>query len=231
MSDSDSLWCLVSRHRIIRLAPTDALRTRQAGLSKGVCPCDEIVDGVLPCTQTHEMLDTLRVASAASSRATPSAKTTAQTPSCQCAMQNDDKPSGEKEAGILPAMIDFEEDIPSGDRTDEVVVVGVPGDERVVQFDSGKFLIGRSKTCDLVVEYRYTSRVHARIIRTGGRFYYLEDISKNGTWVVSDSDTQVCLKAGQRVPLIGSGIIGLGAPPIANTPGTVHFRLMQVAAP
>ncbi len=146
-------------------------------------------------------------------------------------MQNNDRPPGPTEAGILPAMIDFDEEPPGGDQRDEVVVVGVPGQEQVIQFATGKFLIGRSKTCDLVVEYRYTSRIHARIIRTGGQFYFLEDISKNGTWVVSDSDTQVCLKAGQRVPLIGSGIIGLGAPPIANTPGTVQFRLMQVASP
>lgn len=128
-------------------------------------------------------------------------------------------------------MIEFDDELPSGSQRDEVVVVGVPGDERVIQFTTGKFLIGRSKTCDLIVNYRFTSRIHARIIRSGGRFYFLEDMSKNGTWVVSDSDTQVCLKAGQRVPLIGSGIIGLGAPPLADTPGTVRFRLMQVAAP
>lgn len=146
-------------------------------------------------------------------------------------MHNDDSPSGHAGAGILPAMIEFEDEPGEADQREEAVVIGVPGDERVIQFTSGKFLIGRSKTCDLVLEYRYTSRIHARIIRTGGRFYFLEDISKNGTWVVSDSDTQVCLKAGQRVPLIGSGIIGLGAPPIANTPGTVQFRLMQIGRP
>ncbi len=59
-------------------------------------------------------------------------------------------------------------------------LVGEDGElEKVVK---DRFVIGRGKHCDLVVESAKVSREHAAIVRTGGE-YFIEDLgSANGTW-------------------------------------------------
>lgn len=117
----------------------------------------------------------------------------------------------------------------AGDRAEEVLAIGNPGEERVLRFHNGIFLLGRGDECELRIRHKFTSRQHARIVRTGGRFFFLEDCSRNGTYLHQDGMEEVFLKPGQRVPLIGHGIIGLGVPAVAESPGTIRYRVMQVA--
>jgi pSer/pThr/pTyr-binding forkhead associated (FHA) protein len=112
--------------------------------------------------------------------------------------------------------------------TAEVLVIGQPGREQILRFDSGCYTIGRGEHCDLVLESRYTSRIHARIVRTDGRFFFLEDRSRNGTYLREGNGQLVHIKPGQRVPLLGQGTIGLGWPPTAGSSSTLHYRLMRM---
>ena len=115
------------------------------------------------------------------------------------------------------------------DGAEEVLAIGNPGDERVLRFHNGIFIIGRADDCELQISHKFTSRQHARIVRTGGRFFFLEDCSRNGTFLHQDGMEEIFLKPGQRVPLIGHGIIGLGVPAEPDGPGTVRYRVVQVA--
>jgi pSer/pThr/pTyr-binding forkhead associated (FHA) protein len=112
--------------------------------------------------------------------------------------------------------------------TAEVLVIGLPGAEQVLRFTSGCYTIGRGDQCDLVLDSRYTSRTHARIVRTDARFFFLEDRSRNGTYMREGNGRLVHIKPGQRIPLLGQGTIGLGWPPTSGSSSTVHYRLMRM---
>lgn len=122
-------------------------------------------------------------------------------------------------------------DSASRDRVEEVLAIGNPGEERVLRFESGVFMLGRAEECGLRIAHKYTSRQHARLVRSGGRFFFLEDCSRNGTYLHQDGMEEIFLRPGQRVPLIGKGVIGLGVPAIADQPGTLRYRVVQIARP
>jgi len=69
-------------------------------------------------------------------------------------------------------------------------------------------VLGREKTCDLVVGEKTASRLHARIERSGLQ-YVLVDESTNGTFVAIEDEREVLLRH-ERVLLRGRGKIGFG---------------------
>ena len=74
-----------------------------------------------------------------------------------------------------------EEAVPAASAGKELVLVGEDGREleRVVK---DRFVIGRGKHCDLVINSGKVSREHAAIVREGDS-WFIEDLgSSNGTW-------------------------------------------------
>lgn len=72
------------------------------------------------------------------------------------------------------------EDEPAGDEGSALYLVTESGDQQKIVND--RFVIGRGKHCDLVINSGKVSREHAVIVREGGD-YFIEDLgSSNGTW-------------------------------------------------
>jgi len=88
---------------------------------------------------------------------------------------------------------------------------------RAMEFPADKtvLVLGRDKTCDLVVEEKNASRRHARIERSGLQ-YVLIDESTNGTYVAIEGDREVLLRH-DRLLLRASGTIGFGTSTIEAT--------------
>jgi len=81
-----------------------------------------------------------------------------------------------------------------------------------VQLSPGMELsLGRDPQSGLVVNHPLASRLHARIFHRGGKFI-LEDVSANGTYVVTRPRFRLRLLREQTI-LVGSGEIFLGADP------------------
>jgi adenylate cyclase len=82
--------------------------------------------------------------------------------------------------------------------------------ERDVEFPKDKafLMLGRDATCDIAVEERTASRLHARIERSGAQ-YILIDESTNGTYVEIEGESEVLLRR-EPVMLRGRGKIALG---------------------
>lgn len=99
--------------------------------------------------------------------------------------------------------------------------------ERLLSFDTGAFTIGRDESCDLILNTRFVSRVHARITRSGGRFFFLEDRSRNGTTLKQDGLEQRVMRYGDRVALFGSGTIGLGERADADGKAVFSYRIIR----
>jgi class 3 adenylate cyclase len=85
------------------------------------------------------------------------------------------------------------------------------GDRRI-QFppQQGSMRIGRDSHNELVVTAAAASRTHAVLEYSRGK-YVLSDISTNGTYLTTQNQQSLYLRR-ETVPLLGSGMIGLGEP-------------------
>jgi adenylate cyclase len=93
--------------------------------------------------------------------------------------------------------------------------------ELMVTADTFFVLLGRDRSCNLVVDADLVSRVHARIEYRRGKFVLI-DQSTNGTFVTPQDRQQVYLRR-EEMPLTGCGSIGLGQAPRADGANVVHY--------
>jgi len=98
------------------------------------------------------------------------------------------------------------------------------GDLRVVRSAGGGLRVGRDKENDLVVESHFASRVHARIYAREGHFV-LQDLSSNGTYLLSDGSTSEILLRREEAVLAERGWIGLGNSAARHGDHTLRFRV------
>lgn len=99
-----------------------------------------------------------------------------------------------------------------------------PDGELTFEKDLESLLIGRESKCTIALSAACTSRIHARITRSKSGLFYLEDCSTNGTIVLGHGSGAAILRRGQRMPLTGTGYIGLGAVPHPTAAWTVRYR-------
>lgn len=70
--------------------------------------------------------------------------------------------------------------VPAPAKTRTLYVINSAGDMHKIEKDT--FIIGRSRTCDLVIPSSKVSRQHSSVVRENGE-YYIEDLgSANGVW-------------------------------------------------
>ena len=99
---------------------------------------------------------------------------------------------------------------------------------RVYSGTSLPVILGRSPQVTYCIDDTRVSRSHARIDWHGGTFQ-LTDLSYNGTYVRFDHDPEVISLRRGTCTLHGSGLIGLGAPPIEADGPCVRFEVMKFA--
>lgn len=80
-----------------------------------------------------------------------------------------------------------------------------PSSEREVVVDRSPFTIGRTSSCELVIEDEYISRRHAEIIFRDGRFYISDPGSSNGTFLNGRR-----LSPGEVAPISDGDLIRIG---------------------
>jgi hypothetical protein len=82
--------------------------------------------------------------------------------------------------------------------------------------------LGRSEDCDLVVPSPHASREHCRIEFNRGKFI-LNDNSANGSYVIHNQAELLFHQ--ERVPLLGEGMISLGAPSEMNSDYLLNYSI------
>ena len=97
------------------------------------------------------------------------------------------------------------------------------GREYVLENGRRSLTLGRAEENDVVVEGHLISRLHARIEAQRNRFV-LVDQSTNGTFVMSDEGQEAFVRR-DDLTLQGTGLIGLGRVPEANSPDAIQFQL------
>ncbi len=92
---------------------------------------------------------------------------------------------------------------------------------KVLHYQSTTFSIGRHPGSDLIVEAELVSRLHAYCVYRRGKFI-LVDQSTNGTFVKSSDGQEIYLRR-EELPLIGSGVIGLGESTKVNNGQLIQY--------
>ena len=105
----------------------------------------------------------------------------------------------------------------------EVTEVELKYGDSTMRLDAGTLAItmGREEHNDLVIKDQRASRLHARIERRRDKFA-LVDSSANGTYVTFEGEREFQLRH-QECLLKGRGLISLGSPYEAASPGVVSF--------
>jgi class 3 adenylate cyclase len=99
---------------------------------------------------------------------------------------------------------------------------------RIYTSSSLPLVLGRSPQATYCIDDTRVSRSHARIDWHGGTFQ-LTDLSYNGTYVRFDHDPEVISLRRGTCTLHGSGVIGLGTPPVDAASPSVRFEVMKFA--
>jgi len=99
---------------------------------------------------------------------------------------------------------------------------------RIYSGTSLPVVLGRSPQVTYCIDDTRVSRSHARIDWHGGTFQ-LTDLSYNGTYVRFDHDPEVISLRRGTCTLHGSGLIGLGTPPVEADGPCVRFEVMKFA--
>ena len=89
-------------------------------------------------------------------------------------------------------------------------------------------VLGRSPQATYIIDDTRVSRSHARIDWHGGTFSLI-DLSYNGTYVRFDHDPEVLSLRRGSCTLHGSGVIGLGKPPVDPLAPSVRFEILKFA--
>ncbi len=87
-------------------------------------------------------------------------------------------------------------------------------------------VLGRSPQAAYCIDDNRVSRSHARIDWHGGTFQ-LTDLSYNGTYVRFDHDPEIISLRRGTCTLHGSGLVGLGTPPLEPSSPSVRFEIMK----
>ncbi|MBX3608116.1 MAG: adenylate/guanylate cyclase domain-containing protein [Piscinibacter sp.] len=99
---------------------------------------------------------------------------------------------------------------------------------RVYSGASLPIVLGRSPQATYCIDDTRVSRLHARVDWHGGTFQ-LTDLSYNGTYVRFDHDPEVISLRRGTCTLHGSGLIGLGTPPVDEQSPCVRFEVIKFA--
>jgi class 3 adenylate cyclase len=99
---------------------------------------------------------------------------------------------------------------------------------RVFAGTSLPVVLGRSPQATYTIDDHRVSRSHARIDWHGGTFQ-LTDLSYNGTFVRFGSEGEILALRRSSCTLHGSGVIGLGTPPVDALSPCVSFEVKRIA--
>jgi len=100
--------------------------------------------------------------------------------------------------------------------------LALPDRELVLDESRPQIAIGRADENDVIIRGNLISRIHARIELSRSKFLLI-DQSTNGTFV-TEANGQESFVRRDSMQLKGSGMIGLGKVPEADSPQTIRFH-------
>ena len=127
--------------------------------------------------------------------------------------------------------IEPEEELPEPDLSIDAddpevsIELSLRGKKHVVTGEKESCQVGRDPSCDIVVQGKFVSRAHAKIMFKDGKFF-LEDSSFNGTYIKFDNGQKIHVSKDEQT-LIANGVMSMGKPVDDESKSVISFKISQ----
>ena len=137
---------------------------------------------------------------------------------------NDDKSSTDTKTATPKPVTDTS---PSDKQSsnDASIEISFKGDKHILSDDNKTFKVGRDPACDIIVQGKYVSRAHAKIICKDGKFL-LKDESFNGTYIKFNNGQKVHVTKNEQT-LVTDGVMSMGEPVKDHKKSIIQFKILE----
>lgn len=101
----------------------------------------------------------------------------------------------------------------------------IKGKKHVVTTNKDSCVIGRDPSCDIVIQNKFVSRAHAKIILKNGKFL-VEDNSFNGTYINFNNGQKIHVSKDEQT-LMTNGVMSIGKPINDESKSIIEFKIRQ----
>ncbi len=101
----------------------------------------------------------------------------------------------------------------------------IKGKKHTVTIDKTTCVVGRDPGCDIVIQGKFVSRAHAKIMLKDGKFL-VEDNSFNGTYIKFTNGQKIHVSKDEQT-LVSNGVMSMGKPVDNESNSVIEFKLNQ----
>ena len=101
----------------------------------------------------------------------------------------------------------------------------IKGKKHVLTVDKNICQVGRDPSCDIVIQNKFVSRAHAKIVCKDGKFL-VEDNSYNGTYIKFNNGKKIHVSKDEQI-LVSSGVMSMGKPVDDESKSVIEFKINQ----
>ena len=105
------------------------------------------------------------------------------------------------------------------------IELSIKGKKHVVTIDKDSCVVGRDPSCDIVIQSKFVSRAHAKIILKNGKFL-IEDNSFNGTYINFNNGQKIHVSKDEQT-LMSNGVMSMGKPVDDESKSVIEFKISQ----
>ena len=236
--DSDGVLVTKNRRRLVdrRVAKTDAAEENVEAPKKTLPPTLSDVQPSLDISESkvRELEDALKEEDRPKTQIEASIKDLesqilTQTEKVASSIEEDAKSNKEStNASKIDSKPPVKEDpLPAieKDKNNASIEISFKGDKHVLSDEKNTFVVGRDPTCDIIIQGKYVSRAHAKIICKEGKFL-LQDESFNGTYIKFTNGQKIHVTKNEQT-LISDGVMCMGEPVKDDKKSVIQFKILE----
>ncbi len=101
----------------------------------------------------------------------------------------------------------------------------IKGKKHVLTTDKDTCQVGRDPSCDIIIQNKFVSRAHAKIILKDGKIF-VEDNSFNGTYIEFNNGQKIHVSKDEQT-LVTSGLMSMGKPVDDKSKSVIEFKISE----
>lgn len=115
--------------------------------------------------------------------------------------------------------------VESKDENSTSIEISFKGNKQVLPNEKNSCVVGRDPACDIIVQGKFVSRAHAKIIYKEGKFLLLDE-SFNGTYIKFNNGQKIHVTKDEQT-LISDGVMSMGEPVKDGKKSVIQFKILE----